>query len=227
MDEDAPRVLCYRTPAGTGRAEFEEKRSRFIGSVGPAADAAEAQTFVAAVRAEMPDASHHAWVYRLEPGPQGAIGSSDDGEPGGTAGGPMLAVLDGSALAHIVVVGTRYYGGIKLGTGGLVRAYGRAARLALAETPIEERVWHRLASIGFDYAAYGAVRHALPSLGVRVEAERFAERVGLDLAVPYDAIERTGQVLRDLTSGEIALQDCWQAAAGRWATRSQTSEATE
>lgn len=217
MEEGPARVLRYRTPAGNGRAEFEVKRSRFIGTVGPVAGAAEAQAFVAAVRAEMPDASHHAWAYRLEPGPQGAIGSSDDGEPGGTAGRPMLAMLDGSGLAYVVVVGTRYYGGIKLGSGGLVRAYGLAARQALAAAPIEERIWHRQASVAVDYAVYGALRHALPPLGVRIQAERFAERVSLDLAVPYDMAERVAELLRDLTTGQVVLQACWLDQAGLYA----------
>jgi len=210
--------MRYRTPAGPGRAEFEVKRSLFIGSAGAASDAKAAQDFVDAVRAEFSDATHHAWACRLEPGPQGTIASSDDGEPGGTAGRPMLAVLEGNELAYAVVVGTRYYGGIKLGAGGLVRAYSQAARLALAQTPVEERIWHRLAEIDVDYGVYGALRRALPPVGVRIEADRFAERVHLTLAVPYDLVERVEGLLRDLTGGQVALQACWLGEEGLWAS---------
>ena len=211
-----PANLRHHVPVGTSRAEFEEKRSVFIGTMGPAQDVAAVQAFVAALRAEYPDATHHAWAYRLEAGPQGTIGSSDDGEPGGTAGRPMLAVLDGSGLAYVVVVGTRYFGGIKLGTGGLVRAYSAAARQALASLPTEERVWHRLAEVTVDYAAYGSLRHAVPQLGVQIRAERFADLVTLELAIPYDAIERCAGLLRDLTSGRLALEKCWIAGPGIW-----------
>jgi putative IMPACT (imprinted ancient) family translation regulator len=113
-------------------------------------------------------------------------------------------------------VGTRYFGGIKLGTGGLVRAYSAAARAALAQAPSEERVWHRLARVTVDYATYSALRHALPVIGAQVRAESFAEQVTLELAVPYDGSEHLAAALRDLTSGRLALEECWSASAGVW-----------
>jgi uncharacterized YigZ family protein len=212
-----PPIKRYRTPTGGGRAEFDEKRSLFIGSAGPAEDVDAAQAFIAGVRSEYPDATHHAWAYRLAPGPQGQVGSSDDGEPGGTAGRPMLAVIEGSGLAHVVVVGTRYFGGIKLGSGGLVRAYATAARSALSATPTEERLWHRRAAITIAYGVYGALRRRLPELGVRVEQERFAEAVSLVLAVPHDQAECTGALLADLTGGEVLLGEHWLEDEGLWA----------
>lgn len=208
---EPPTTLRYRVPAG--RAVGEElvvKNSVFIGTAGHAPDASSAMAFVAEVRDEYPDASHHAWAYRITAGPQALIGSSDDGEPGGTAGRPMLAVLEGSGLCEVVVVGTRYYGGVKLGTGGLVRAYGGAARAALANLRTVERLLHYLATITTDYALYGHLRYLLPQDGVRILDERFAEGVTLDLAVPADGAAALADRLRELSSGAIDV-------AGRWA----------
>jgi len=209
-------VERYQVPNGTATAELVIKNSRFIGTVGRVQDSAAAHAFVAGVAQRYPDASHHAWAYRLSDGPQGEIGSSDDGEPGGTAGRPMLAVLEGAGLVQVAAVGTRYFGGIKLGTGGLVRAYRAAAREALARTPCEERVWHRLAALQVNYDEYGSLRHVLPSLGVQVRAESFAERVALELAVPYAALEQVSALLRDVTRGRLALEECWLPGAGVW-----------
>ncbi len=198
----------YRTPAGTAEAEMVIKRSTFIGTAGPAADAASAEAFVARVRERSPDANHHAWAYRLGGAcGQAEIGSSDDGEPGGTAGRPMLAILEGSGLQEIVVVGTRYFGGIKLGTGGLVRAYSAAAREALKALPVEERVLHEVYTFSVDYARYGALHYLLPQQGVRVEEEAFAEQVTLRVAVPAEAHDAVAEMLREATNGEVNLAD--------------------
>ena len=158
------------------------------------------------MRARYPDANHHAWAYRLRgAGTHAEIGSSDDGEPGGTAGRPMLAVLEGSDLEEVVVVGTRYFGGIKLGTGGLVRAYAAAAREALKGLPTEERVLHEVYAFSVDYARYGALRYLFPQHGVRVEEEAFGERVTLRVAIPVAARAAVAEALRELTNGEVTL----------------------
>lgn len=200
-------ITRYRVPSGTAEAELVVKNSIFIGTAGPAPSAEAAQAFIDAVRAAYPDANHHAWAYRIEGGPQGEIGSSDDGEPGGTAGRPMLAILEGSGICEIVVVGTRYFGGIKLGTGGLVRAYGAAAREALKELPTEERVLHLLADLTVDYALYGNLRYLFPQQGVRIEEETFAERVTLRIAVPAEAFDEVSESLQELTNGEVRLPE--------------------
>jgi len=136
MSTTAPRslsqpVLSYRIPAGEGQSELVVKNSVFVGTVGHAPTVEGAEAFITTIKTRYPDANHHAWAFVIDGGPQGAFGSSDDGEPGGTAGRPMLAVLQGSGILQVVVVGTRYWGGIKLGTGGLVRAYSVVAREAL------------------------------------------------------------------------------------------------
>ncbi|NLG49373.1 MAG: YigZ family protein [Chloroflexi bacterium] len=213
-------LLRYRIPVGEAEGQLEVKNSVFIGTAGHAADVEAAQAFIQRVREAYPDANHHAWAYRLTPGPQALIGSSDDGEPGGTAGRPMLAILEGSGLVEVVVVGTRYFGGIKLGTGGLVRAYSAAAREALQSLPTQELVLHRLARITIDYSLYGTLQYTLPRYGVRIEDEQFTENVTLVLVVPYDRTEQVAALLREWTNGQIALEEMWfeeryQPAAAR------------
>lgn len=124
------RKLC-----GCGAGEYEEKRSRFIGEIFPAADEAEARAHIDKTRKKYPDARHHCWAWVLS---DGAYRWSDDGEPGGTAGAPMLEVLRGADVYGAVCVVTRYFGGTLLGSGGLVRAYSKAAALALADAGTEE-----------------------------------------------------------------------------------------
>ncbi len=197
----------YRVPAGTAQAELIVKNSTFVGTVGPAPDSAAAHAFVEDVRARYADADHHAWAYRICGGPQGEIGSSDDGEPGGTAGRPMLAILEGSGLREVVVVGTRYFGGIKLGAGGLVRAYAAAAREVLQRLPTEERILHIIAAMTIDYALYGNLRYVFPQRGVRIEEEAFAERVSLRVAVPAEGFVEVAGLLSDLTNGAVRLAE--------------------
>ncbi|MGM9614863.1 MAG: IMPACT family protein [Oscillospiraceae bacterium] len=123
-----------RKPSGYGTGTYEEKRSRFIGELWPVPDEEEAKALIAAVRKKYPDARHHCWAWIL---PDGAFRWSDDGEPGGTAGAPMLEVLRGAELYGVLCVVTRYFGGTLLGSGGLVRAYSKATALALADAGSE------------------------------------------------------------------------------------------
>ena len=131
----------YLIPAQTVRVQQEIKRSRFIATVGRATNRKMAMGFIAGVRADYPDANHHGWAF-VAGSPHGApeIGTGDDGEPQGTAGRPMLRVLQYRRIGEIVAVVSRYFGGIKLGTGGLVRAYSGSVQLALEELPLVEIV---------------------------------------------------------------------------------------
>jgi uncharacterized YigZ family protein len=201
----ATPVLCYRIPAGEGQSETVIKNSFFIGSSGHVATVEEAHAFVARVRERYPDANHHAWAFCLYPGPQALIGFSDDGEPGGTAGRPMLAVLEGSGLREVVVVGTRYFGGTKLGTGGLVRAYSGAARAALEQLPTVACVLHTLARVTVDYSLYGTLEYTLPQHGVKIEEKEFAAQVTMLLAIPYQRVEEVARLLREWTNGQLIL----------------------
>jgi len=126
-------------PGGEARAEIVIDRSRFIASAGPALSVEEAREFIQRIKAEYPDASHNVPVFIIGHGNAVTVHCSDDGEPSGTAGRPALAVLQGSGLGDVVVVITRYFGGIKLGTGGLVRAYSDAVREVLSKLPRAEK----------------------------------------------------------------------------------------
>jgi uncharacterized YigZ family protein len=190
------------------RSEIVVKGSVFVGTVTQVPTEEDAQSFVASTAAEYADASHNAWAYRISEMPQ-VFASSDDGEPGGTAGRPMLAVLKGSGLLEVVAVVTRYFGGTKLGTGGLVRAYSNAVREALRALPTKELVLHQLSCISIGYGLYNDLRHLLPRYDVVIRKETFAGEVTMEIAVPYDRAEALATFLRDATAGQLILQGTW------------------
>jgi len=210
-------VMRYRIPAGEAQGELLVKRSTFLATVGHASSVAAAREYISRARAARRDAHHHAWAFRLTGGPHGLMGSSDDGEPGGTAGRPILAVLEASGLREVVAVVARRFGGIKLGTGGLVRAYGRVVREALGRLATAECVLHRTGRITVGYRLYASLEHVLAPLhhgvlarcGVIVEETTFAKEVTMLLAVPYESARQVADALRDMSSGQIALDQCW------------------
>jgi len=131
---------CHLIPARRVETEFFDRNSRFITNAAPAFSVAQAQDFIACIKEKYPDATHHVPVYLIGHGSATTAHCSDDGEPSGTAGRPALSVLQGSGLGDIVVVITRYYGGTKLGTGGLVRAYSDSMRMVLDAMPLAKKV---------------------------------------------------------------------------------------
>jgi uncharacterized YigZ family protein len=146
----------YRAPAAEARGELREKGSRFLAVVAPAADEEAARAVVEALRREHPDATHHCFAWRL--GAEARERSSDAGEPGGTAGPPILSALRGAGLSDVVAVVVRWFGGVKLGKGGLVRAYGGAARAALGVVATVERTPVAELALTVPYPALGAVK---------------------------------------------------------------------
>lgn len=199
------RAERLRVPAGEGRSELVVKNSVFAGVAAFASSVEESQQFVARCRVVHPDATHHVWAFRVGETLPAVIGFSDDGEPGGTAGRPTLAVLEGSGLSQTVVVVTRWFGGIKLGPGGLVRAYSAAARGALAELPVLELVLHRVITTTIDYTLYNPLLRALPSWHVQILDSDFADTVHLTLAIPCSHLEQAWQRVTDLCSGRVTL----------------------
>src|SRR6478672_1372878 len=153
----APRLV----PAAPANAEIRVSNSRFIAHAAPAATVEEARAFLAAIRGALPDATHHVYAYRIGHGATTTEGQSDAGEPSGTAGRPVLAVLRGSGLGDVTVVVSRYFGGTLLGTGGLVRAYGEAAKAVLAIVQHAEKIDRRELSITLPYAAYEPARRLI------------------------------------------------------------------
>ena len=142
----------YPIPAQQVRFQETISRSRFITTVAAAATPEQAHAFVAEIRTEFPDATHHCYAFVAgPPGSTARVGMSDDGEPGGTAGRPMLSVLLGSGVGDIVAVVTRFFGGTKLGTGGLVRAYSGGVKSALAQLTLQEKVARQTLKLGCAY----------------------------------------------------------------------------
>jgi uncharacterized YigZ family protein len=197
-----------RYPIPAARVRFQEtiSRSRFITTVAAAATPEQARGLVAAVRAEFPDATHHCYAYVAgPPGSTAQIGMSDDGEPGGTAGRPILAVLLGSGVGDVVAVVTRYFGGTKLGTGGLVRAYGGGVRAALAELPLREKVTLRALQLSGAYHWISALDRLLPSYEAQVNARTFDSDVTWHVTVPEERLDALVAALVELSRGEIRI----------------------
>jgi uncharacterized YigZ family protein len=192
-------------PAGRHRAELIVSRSRFIATVGPADSVEAARAFIAAIRAEMPDANHHVYAYCIGHGATTTLGQSDDGEPSGTSGRPTLAVLRGAGLGDTVVVITRYFGGTKLGTGGLVKAYGDAARLGLSELARREKVTLRTLTAYLPYPAYEVARRLVGTHGGTVQAETFGEGVTLRLELPAAQADTFARALVDASAGAARI----------------------
>ncbi|WP_448852407.1 IMPACT family protein [Corynebacterium sp. 335C] len=161
--------LLVPAPGGPYVGELEIRRSRFITWIDRADDEDAARDLVAAARAEYPDARHHCSAFLVEvPGANRVERSSDDGEPSGTAGRPMLDVLQGSGLTNVAAVVVRYFGGVKLGTGGLVRAYGDAVSHVLDDVPRRRRVLRQLRAVEAGAADAGRIEAELRARGVDV-----------------------------------------------------------
>lgn len=181
-------------------------RSRFITTLGRAASAEDARAFVAAVRDEFADATHNCWAYVAgPPGSTAAIGMSDAGEPHGTAGRPMLDVLMHSGVGEVAAVVTRYYGGVKLGRGGLVRAYGGCVQRAMAALPVERRVDRVALAISVGYAEVDALRRLLAEHEAEILDEQYAEKVTYRAAVPVAAADALTRALDDATAGRARV----------------------
>ncbi|MEU9623243.1 MULTISPECIES: YigZ family protein [unclassified Streptomyces] len=195
----------YRTVARAGVHETEINRSRFICALAPAATEQEAQDFVARVRREHPTATHNCFAYVI--GADASVQkASDDGEPGGTAGVPMLQMLTRREMRYVVAVVTRYYGGVKLGAGGLIRAYGGVVGEALDEIGTLTRQRFRLATITVGHQRAGKLENDLRATGRTVREVRYAESVVIEIGLPDADVEVFRGWLADATAGEARLE---------------------
>ncbi len=195
----------YPIPAAAMRIEIQVINSRFIGSAAHTPSVEAAKDFIAQVRAVFPDATHHAYAYLVGHGASVVAGMSDAGEPSGTAGRPMLAVLRGSGLGDITVVVTRYFGGTLLGTGGLVRAYSDATRAVLEVLPRTERVEQRTLLVRVDYGNYTPVRHVLEHHDATIADEAFAGDVTLTVILPVFQFDACLAALAEATAGQAEV----------------------
>lgn len=193
----------YLIPTKTNRTFTEVSKSRFITSIGLAASTEQAKEFLNQIRAEMPDATHHVYAFRVGYGHSTIEGMSDAGEPTGTAGPPILAVIRGTHIGDVIVVVTRYFGGIKLGTGGLVRAYTKAARAGLNELKMEEKVVKKLIGIDTSYSFYETVKHLIHKYNGLIQDENFQQSVALFVEFREDEVAGFSRQLLDATSGQV------------------------
>jgi len=201
-----PAPSRYPIPAGRSRVEDEIKHSRFITTIAPAPTEEDARVFIDAVRAEFPDATHNCWAYVVGyPGSTRANGASDDGEPSGTAGRPMLGALLGADVGDVAVVVTRYFGGVKLGRGGLVRAYSGGVQRALREMPRAERRPHLRLIVTLPYAAVDVVRRLLEAHEAEVEKDEYGEGAIFAIFLPEDRRGELERAVRDATSGAAEI----------------------
>ncbi|EDM81720.1 hypothetical protein PPSIR1_04618 [Plesiocystis pacifica SIR-1] len=178
------------------------KRSRFIGLASPCASPDEAKAFIEAARSRFHDARHHAFAWRIGESAR----ASDDGEPHHSAGAPILRELEGRGLNHAVVVVVRYFGGVKLGTGGLVRAYGAAAAAVLDDAPRARVLARTPVKLRFDYAIASAVQRVLHRHGLEPAHADYAARVCLTLHLEAGRVDGLVSELRDASGGAAELE---------------------
>ncbi len=192
----------YLIPSRTVTVEQEIKKSRFIATAGHAADKESALSFIESVRREHPSADHNCYAYIAgSPAGSAEIGFSDDGEVGGTAGKPILSVIQHKGIGEIVAVVTRYFGGVRLGAGGLVRAYTSSATLALDALPLKKLVAVRELSITVSYQHENAVRHALEKFNIVVDDAVYTNEVAIKARIPEDTVDELTSEIMNLTRG--------------------------
>lgn len=202
----SPRTR-YVIPARLYRVEESIQRSRFITTLAPASSVAEAQAFIQGVREAFPDATHHCWAYLVgQPESSDRVGVSDDGEPHGTAGRPMLKVLSHSGVGDVAAVVTRYYGGVKLGKGGLVRAYSGGVKLALDSLPTLEKVAYRRLGVIFDYSYTNPILKLLEQRQAKRLGEDYAADVSLQVDLPADQLDAFIKDAYRVTNGQALIE---------------------
>lgn len=191
-----------------GRSDYElvVKRSRFLAAGRPVESRREAEEIVRSLRTHHADANHVVYAFVIGDAQTELLGMSDDGEPHGTAGRPVLEVLRGSGVRNCLVTVVRYFGGTKLGTGGLVHAYAGAAKGCLAEIATAEVRDLRTASFSCPYPLHDQVRAACAENGAEITQEDFSDVVSITVAVEFDRIDELARRIRDVSRGTISVE---------------------
>ncbi len=195
----------FIAPRKLGNSEVVVKKSRFIGQAAPCFSEQEASRFISNVKGEHPEATHNVYAYCIGIG-DFAERASDDGEPRGTAGYPVLAVIKKQNIQNVVVTVTRYFGGIKLGAGGLIRAYSTTASLALNDAGLSLYRYHDLVTISCDYNHFGSVHRTIEGLGCKTANISYAEKVTIEAFVMPEDISNLQSLIQDLTSNKAHLE---------------------
>jgi uncharacterized YigZ family protein len=198
--------MSYPVPAIEIRRETIVVNSRFIASLAPTFSVDEAKAFIKRIRAEFHDASHNVPAYLIGGGNSVLAHTSDDGEPSGTAGRPALAVLHGSGLGDVTVVITRYFGGTKLGTGGLVRAYTKAAQLVVKDVPRAIKMMTYTVMLALPYPLLERVRLLSKTFNGEILDETFTADVTMTLRFPIDQFDAFQAALQELSAGKLRAE---------------------
>jgi len=197
-------IKKYKTFFNNAEVEVELKKSKFIGQAFYVSTESEVHDILAALRKKHRGANHNCYAYRLE-GPAIAERQSDDGEPSGTAGMPILDVLRGLKIVNGLIVVTRFFGGTLLGTGGLVKAYGEAAKKAVAAAGVIEKELYGAMSVFCNYAISGKVEYELNKSGRPTENAVYTQEVEFKVFVPIDDVIRFSENITDLCSGAVRI----------------------
>ena len=193
-------------PEDLHRCEEIVRRSRFIVSLAHTPTPEAAKSFIERIKQEFPDATHNCWAYAAgAPGQTSKVGYSDDGEPHGTAGRPMLTMLLHGGVGELSAVVTRYFGGIKLGTGGLVRAYQGMVKLGLETLPTREHMIPARVEVVLDYPHITVFRRLLPDYRATVASENFGVDATYELLLPDQNIPALETALTELTDGAVLI----------------------
>lgn len=197
----------YITIANEFRTEYIIEKSRFIATIAPVSTEEEAQAFIQRISKEFWDATHNCTAYAIGPR-QEQQRSSDNGEPSGTAGKPMLEVLKKTTITNVAVVVTRYFGGIKLGAGGLIRAYSHSVAKAVQEGPKLLIAPRQIVSLTIDYSYFGSVERQLQTLGLPYQPS-FTDTISLEIYVEPNFVSDLETTITNLTGGNLLweLQD--------------------
>ena len=197
----------YPIPARRHRVEESISRSRFITTVDYAPTVADARAFIQDIRAEFPDATHHVWAYVVgPPGSTARVGYSDDGEPHGTAGRPAYTALLHSGVGDVVAVVTRYFGGTKLGKGGLVKAYSNGVKQALASLPLAEHRSTTELDVSIPYAYVTPLQRMLSTYEAEIVSETYGADVNYRLQLPDERVADFIKSISNATHGAALIE---------------------
>ncbi len=191
----------YKCPLTIASAEFTEKKSRFIGNISPVDNEEEALAFIANANARFKDATHNVYAYRLKE--NGTCRFSDAGEPAGTAGMPLLDVFLKQDIYDFCCIITRYFGGIMLGAGGLVRAYSHCGSITLKASGIGVMAVYAIGELSFDYSLYDILKRLILQLNAKIEEEVFTDRVKVKLLIVADKWEELSEKVVTATAGTV------------------------
>lgn len=198
--------MRYLIPAETTEFSEEIKKSRFITYLQATTGIEQARAFWQQVKQQHPNARHHCWAAVAgRPSDSQQLGFSDDGEPSGTAGKPMLNVLLGSGIGEISAVVVRYYGGIQLGTGGLVRAYGNGVQQALKNLPTLEKIERQGFGLSCDYEQINLVQQLIKQYQVEIWSQQFTQTIELQLGISEEQFAEFSKALNDRSGGSLKL----------------------